>query len=344
MEKIRLGRTNLLVTKTSFGALPVQRRTLEDGAALLRAAYDAGINFFDTARAYSDSEQKIQLGLGDVRENIIIATKTQAKTGTELERDLETSLKTLGTDYIDIYQFHNPSFIPMPGGEDGLYDAALKAKQAGKIRHIGITSHNLDRALAAVKTGLFATMQFPFSMISDEREEELVHLCEKEDVGFICMKALSGGLVRDIEAAFAYLYRYANVVPIWGIQKKEELDQFIALDQAPPAYDEQMAERVKAEKEALGSDFCRGCGYCMPCPAGIPIPMAARMILMLNRAPYQNYITPQWRADMEKIDDCLHCGQCTSHCPYELNTPELLTKQLIYYREFCQEKDAASAR
>ncbi len=176
----------------------------------------------------------------------------------------------------------------------------MKAKNEGKIRHIGITSHNLDRAIEAVKTGLFDTMQFPFSMISDKREKELISLCEKEDVGFICMKALSGGLVRDIEAAFSFLYKYKNVVPIWGVQKAEELDQFLALDKNPPVFDESMAKRVEEEKSALGSDFCRGCGYCMPCPAGIPISMAARMILLLNRAPYEGYITKEWRADIGK--------------------------------------------
>ena len=344
MNKVRLGRTDLYVTKTAFGALPVQRRTVEDGAKLLRKAYESGINFFDTARAYTDSEEKIGLALSDVRENIIIATKSGAKTGEALLKDLETSLKNLKTDYIDIYQFHNPNFVPKPGGEDGLYDAALKAKAEGKIRHIGITNHSAERAKEAVLSGLYETVQYPFSLISDENEIELVNLCKEHDVGFICMKALCGGLITDIEAAFAFVYHYENAVPIFGIQKEEELLEFLELTKNPPVFDEDMAKRALKEKAALGGDFCRACGYCLPCPAQINIPTAARMKLLLGRSTYWNLVTPENRAEMEKITNCIHCNHCVNHCPYHLDTPNRLIAELEYYREFCKEFDETDGK
>jgi aryl-alcohol dehydrogenase-like predicted oxidoreductase len=338
MEKIRLGKTDLQVTRTAFGALPVQRRSFDDAVAILRRAYDAGINYFDTARAYSDSEEKLGRAFPPaLRQNLVISTKTQATAAPGFWDNLHTSLKNLNTDYIDIYQFHNPDFVPQPGGADGLYDAMLKAKEQGKIRHISLTNHRLEVAEKAVRSGLYDTLQFPFSLLASERDIKLAELCKTEDMGFIAMKALSGGLITKVAPTFTFIRQYPQVVPIWGIQHMHELEEFIALANDPPAMDEAMQKAIAADKSALSGDFCRGCGYCAPCPAEIEIHTAARIYFLATRSPYQQFITPEFQAKMARIDDCTGCEACKTRCPYELDTPELLKRQYALYKTFVQE-------
>ena len=334
MKTVTLGKTGITVNRNGFGALPIQRVSVEEAGRLLRKAYDNGIDFFDTARSYSDSEYKIGLALSDVRDKIVIATKTPSTTVEGLWKDLETSLSLLKTDYIDIYQFHNPAFCPKPGDGTGLYEAMLEAKAQGKIRHIGITNHRLAVAQEAVESGLYETLQFPFSYLASEKDEALVKLCAERNVGFICMKALSGGLITRSDAAYAYLAQYENTLPIWGVQRESELDEFIAYNDNPPAMTAELSAYIEEERVSLAGDFCRGCGYCMPCPAGIEINQCARMSLLLRRSPAAGWLTPTWQEKMEKIEECLHCGQCMQHCPYSLNTPELLRKNLEDYRTF----------
>lgn len=333
MEMIRLGRTELMVTKNGFGALPVQRVDIETASVILRKAYDNGINYFDTARAYSDSEEKIGKSLADVRENIIISTKTMTKTVEGFWADLETSLEKMKTDYIDIYQFHNPPFCPKPGDGSGLYEAMVEAKAQGKIRHIGITSHSLAIAQEAVESGLYETLQFPFSYLASEKEEALVHLCKEKDVGFICMKALAGGLITRSDVAYAYLAQFP-VAPIWGIQKEWELDEFLSYNENPPALTEERLAYIAKEKEELAGEFCRGCGYCMPCPVGIEINNCARMSLLLRRSPAAGHLSEAGQAKMKKIEECIECGQCAAKCPYGLDTPNLLKKNYEDYKTF----------
>lgn len=334
MKKIKLGRTNLMVSRVGFGALPIQRISLEEAAYLLRKAYDNGINFFDTARGYTDSEEKIGYALSDVRPNIIIATKSHAKDKKTLFENLETSLKNLKTDYIDIYQLHNPPELPDPDDPDGLYSGLLEARQKGMIRFIGITNHRLNVAMDAVTSGLYDTIQFPLSSLSSDEDVKLVKEAGKYDIGFIAMKPLSGGLITRVAATFAFLSQFDNVVPIWGIQRKWELDEFIRLENNPPALDDNMWKVIEQDRKELQGAFCRGCGYCLPCPADIPIPFAARMSLLLKRAPYQGYLSDEWNERMERIERCTGCGHCRAHCPYGLDTPALLKTNLKEYREF----------
>ena len=333
MQTVRLGKTNLTVSKNGFGALPVQRVGMNEAVRLLRKAYDGGINYFDTARFYTDSEEKIGLALSDVRENIVISTKTMRTDVEGFWRELEESLTLLKTDYIDIYQFHNPPFCPKPGDGTGLYEAMLEAKRLGKIRHIGITSHKLTIAEEAVRSGLYETLQFPFSYLASEKEEALVRLCEEMDVGFICMKALAGGLITRAEAAYAFLKDYP-VAPIWGIQRERELDEFLAYNENPPVMTDEIRAYIEKEREELKGDFCRGCGYCMPCPVGIQINNAARMSLMIRRAPVDAQLSEASQAMMKKIEDCINCGKCKSKCPYGLDTPNLLKKNYEDYKTF----------
>jgi len=333
METIRLGRTNLIVSKNGFGALPVQRVGMENACHLLRKAYENGINYFDTARAYSDSEEKLGNALSDVREKIIISTKTGATTVEDFWKHLNQSLTLLKTGYIDIYQFHNPAFCPKPGDGTGLYEAMLEAKEKGMIRFIGMTNHRLSVAEEAVRSGLYDTLQFPFSYLASEKEEELVRLCEELDVGFICMKALAGGLITRSDVAYAYLAKFP-VAPIWGIQREHELDEFLSYNDNPPTLTKERLDYIAKERLELVGEFCRGCGYCMPCPADIEINNCARMSLLLRRAPSAGFLTKEWQENMKKIENCLECGQCKSKCPYGLDTPALLKRNYEDYKTF----------
>ena len=334
METVTLGKTGIEVSKNGFGALPIQRIEKKDAVYLLQKAFYHGINYFDTARGYTDSEEKVGAAFSYIRDKIIISTKTTAQNADDFWKDLETSLSLLQTDYIDIYQFHNPSFCPKPEDGTGLYEAALKAKEQGKIRHIGITNHRLAVAKEAIASGLYETMQFPFCYLATEQDLEIVDLCKKENMGFIAMKALSGGLITDSALAYAYLSQFDHVVPIWGVQRERELDEFLSYQEQPPVLTEEMKARIEADKIELAGEFCRGCGYCMPCPAGIEINNCARMSLMLRRAPQQEFLTPEWQEKMKKIEGCLSCGKCKSKCPYELDTPELLKMNYEDYQTF----------
>lgn len=332
METVRLGKTEIVTNKNGFGALPIQRIPDEDAVYLLKKAYDNGITYFDTARWYTDSEHKIGLAFAGMRDQIVIATKTGAQDAESFRQDLEKSLHELQTDYIDVYQFHNPAFCPKPGEENGLYDAALEARAQGKIRHIGITNHRLAVAHEAIDSGLYATLQFPFCYLATDKDIELVEKCRKADMGFIAMKALSGGLINNSAAAYAFLAQYDNVLPIWGVQREKELDEFLSYIQTPPVMTEELAEVIRHDREELLGDFCRGCGYCMPCPAGIEINNCARMSLLLRRSPSEGHLSPEGQEKMMKIENCLHCNQCKSKCPYGLDTPALLQKNLEDYK------------
>ena len=328
MDVTVLGKTGIRVPKNGFGALPVQRVSEAEAVRILRRAWEGGIRFYDTARAYTDSEKKLGEALADVREQMVLASKTQAKTPEQFWKDLETSLKTLKTEYLDIYQFHNPSFCPKPGDGSGLYEAMEDAKRQEMIRHIGITNHRLNVAREAVESGLYETLQFPFSYLATDKDLELVELCRQADMGLIAMKGLSGGLISNSAAAYAYMRPFPHVEPIWGIQRMEELEEFLSYMEEPPEMTDEMRQIIDADRKELSGNFCRGCGYCMPCPAGIEINTCARMSLMIRRSPSEKA-----QAMMEKIRDCLHCGACRSKCPYGLDTPALLEENYRDYQD-----------
>lgn len=332
MVNVRLGRTGIIVNKNGFGALPIQRIPMKDAVRLLHKAYDGGMRFYDTARMYTDSEEKLGAAFSDRREHIKISSKTGAVTADGFWKDLETTLHNLKTDHLDLYQFHNPSFCPKPGDESGIYDAALEAKEKGMILHIGITNHRLNVAREAIESGLYETLQFPFCYLSGEQELSLLEACQKQDMGFLSMKALSGGLIVNAAAAYAFQAQY-ETLPLWGIQKEEELDQFLSFINDPPVMNPELSAVIEKDRKELLGDFCRGCGYCMPCPAGIEINNCARMSLLLRRSPAQPYLTEAWQAKMKLIEDCKHCESCKKKCPYGLDTPNLLKKNYEDYKE-----------
>ena len=334
MRKIRLGKTGLMVTATAMGCLPVQRCDEDYAVKLLQAAYEGGINYFDTANAYTDSEKKIGLALSNVRDKIIISTKSAAKDRDGVLSHIENSLRMLKTDYIDLFQFHQVTEVPDPNDPNGAFAGALIAKERGWIGHIGVTSHRVNIAVDCIASGLFETLQFPFSYISDDRDLALAEKCKAADMGYIAMKGLAGGMLSNARACYAFMKGHDNVVPIWGIQKMEELEQWLALAQEDPDMDEELDTFIRKERQELSGSFCRSCGYCMPCPAGIEIFNCARMNMLLRRSPWQQYMTDQWREKMEKINDCIGCRSCSSRCPYQLDTPNLLKYMLKDYREF----------
>ena len=236
-----------------------------------------------------------------------------------------------------MYQFHNKQFTIAPGGADGLYDAALKAKQQGKIRFIGLTQHSLEYANEAVDSGNFDTLQFPFSYLASEEDTKLVEKCLASGMGFIAMKALSGGLLTNARAIHAFMRAHPGVVPIYGIQRQEELDEFLAADREGVTLDDELRAVIEKDRKELIGSFCRGCGYCMPCPVGIPLNNASRLIQLLTRSPIKGWMTPEFKEQMDRVENCTHCGVCATRCPYHLKPYELIPESLKFYRKLYAE-------
>ena len=336
MKNITLGKTGINVLQNGFGALPIQRIPKDEAVNILRKAYDGGMRFFDTARAYTDSEEKIGEAFGNgyiSREDIVITTKTTAKTPEDFVADLDTSLKMLRTDYIDVYQFHLMGECYKPGQDNGMYECMLRAKEQGKIRHIGGTAHKLGVARQIAESGLYETLQYPISYLADDSELDLIRMCRENDMGVICMKALAGGLITNSKAAMAFMGQLDGVIPIWGIQKESELDEWLSYMENTPVMDDDIRQFIRSEQEDLKGEFCRGCGYCMPCTVGIQINQCNRMSLMIRRAPADIWLGDHWQGEMEKIETCINCGKCLPKCPYGLNIPALLKKNLEDYRK-----------
>lgn len=334
IKRVRLGKTELMVTKTAFGALPIQRISKADAVKLVRRAYDAGINFFDTANLYTDSEEKLGEAFSGIRQNVIISTKSGGSDKKTVQAHIENSLRQLRTDYIDLLQFHNPAEVPDKNDPDGPYAAALEAKQKGYVRHIGITNHRYPVAKAAVESGDFETLQFPFCYLAAAQDLELVELCKANDLGFIAMKGLSGGMLNNAAACYAFMQQHPTVVPIWGIQHEWELDQWLELTERGQTMTPELQAVIDKDRKELAHNFCRSCGYCLPCTAGIDIPQAARMAMLIRRSPYKPYMSDEWNRKMHLIETCVHCDECKSRCPYGLDTPQLLQEMLKDYVDF----------
>ena len=324
MKNVTLGKTGITVPQNGFGALPIQRADKDTAVLILRRAFEGGITFFDTARAYSDSEEKIGLAFGDMwpsmRDKMILATKTQATDPETFWEHLNKSLELLKTDYIDIYQFHCVSKCYRPGDGTGMYEAICEAKEKGLIRHIGITTHKIELAFEILESGLYETLQYPFSYLASEKETELVKKAEECGVGFIAMKGLAGGLITDSKAAFAFMSGFDNVIPIWGIQRMNELEEWLSFFNDTPVMDKDMEEFIVREQENLKGEFCRGCGYCMPCPFGVDIPGSFRFYNLSYTDSYMTGVKEYFMCTAMKDTKsmaslCKQCGRCETHCP-----------------------------
>ncbi len=334
MEKMFLGRTGLKVCRSGFGALPIQRIPIDEAVRILRKAYESGIDFFDTARAYSDSEEKLGAAFHGTREGLVIATKSGSLTRLGVLSDIEKSLGKLERDYVDILQLHNPPSTPDFEDPEGAYAGLLDARKKGMARYIGITCHKRSVAMEAARSGLYDTIQFPISSISSGEDLAIIDACRGSNLGLIAMKAMAGGLISSMAAGFAFLRQYENVIPIWGIQRESELLELIELESSPPVLSGKLLDEITRDRAELSGLFCRGCGYCMPCPEGIEISWCARMSLLLRRAPHQFFLTDEWKGKMGLIKNCTHCGQCLAQCPYGIDTPGLLERNLADYEEF----------
>ena len=337
MKTITLGKTGITTPQNAFGALPIQRTDIDTAVKILRKAYDGGMTFFDTARAYSDSEVKLGRAFEGIRDNIYIASKTMATTPDKFWDDLHTTLTNLKTDHLDIFQFHCVSRCYAPDDGTGMYEAMVEAKKQGKILHIGITAHKIGIAEEIVKSGLYETLQFPFSYLATDRDIALVKSCEDANMGFIAMKGLSGGLLNNAAACMAFMSGY-NALPIWGVQRESELDQWLSFFDNEPVMTDELRAVIEKDRAELLGDFCRGCGYCAPCTVGITINQCARMSQMDRRAPSENWLNEHWQAEMMKIEDCVDCGICMTRCPYELEIPRLLRKNLEDYKNILSGK------
>jgi uncharacterized protein len=338
VEKIRLGKTGMMVTRLGFGGIPIQRLNETDAVAVIRKCLDLGINYIDTANGYSTSEERIGKAVKGRRHDVFIATKTAPVSAEVVEKNLDLSLKRLDTDYIDLYQFHGvndkATLDRILEPENGLYKIFEKARKAGKIQHIGITSHQMDAAKAEVKTDRFETIMFPFNFITNEPAKELLPLCREHDTGFIVMKPMAGGLLDNATIAFKYLLQFPDVVAIPGIEKIHEIEEIAAIYQGSAKMTATERKQMKAMIDELGTRFCRRCDYCQPCQQGIPISLVMTFPTFVKRLPPDWYLkSPMIPGGMAKAATCIECGECEARCPFNLPIREMLKEGYNLYEK-----------
>lgn len=323
-----LGKTGLKISEVGFGCIPIIRLSTEAAVRVLRHAYERGITLYDTANAYKDSEYKIGKALHDIRDQIVLATKTQKRDAGGVTEHLENSLRMLQTDYIDLYQLHQVAqerdweAITAPGGA---LEAVVKAKEQGKIKHIGITSHSLPMAIRLIKTELFETIMFPFNFIEDAAKEELNVVAEALNIGILAMKPFAGGVINNAALAFKFLRQHPNAVPIPGFDTVNGIDEILALYEQPNMVTEADLALMDKYREELGRQFCRRCEYCQPCPSGVMITPAMGYPIVASRMSPAVSVQFSPKA-MESVEQCIDCGVCKTKCPYELPIPEILKK------------------
>ncbi len=326
---VKLGITGLEASPIGFGGIPLQRNSEAEASRIVRTAVDKGINFFDSARGYTDSEHKIGLGLQGVRGNVVLATKSMARTARELASDIDTSLREFATDYIDIYQCHNvrsAAELSQLLGPKGGCEALIQAQADGKIGHIGITGHKPEVVLQAIQQFPFATVQFPYNFLEQQNKDELIKAAKTRELGIIIMKPLAGGAIRKADLALRFLLGQELGVIIPGMDSLAQVQQNTDLVQPFIALTEAERQELAADVAGLASDFCRRCEYCLPCPVGIHIPS-----MFLFEGYYTRYNLPEWALERYaaapvKASECIKCGQCEEKCPYTLPIRDKLAK------------------
>ena len=326
MEYRVLGNTGLCVSKMGFGGIPIQRIKSEETRPLLEKLMAAGVNYIDTARGYTVSESYLGAALAGIREHFVLATKSMARTKEAMEADIETSLCNLQTDYIDLYQVHNPNLAQLEQviGPDGALEALLEAKAAGKIGHIGITAHAKEVFEKALELPWVETVMFPYNLV-ETQGEELVERCHQKGIGFIAMKPLAGGALENVSLALRFLAQKEAVdVIIPGMAEEKEIDQNLAaFADHTPLSEEEGAEIIRI-RATLGTRFCRRCNYCAPCSVGISIPSVFLFEGYLSRYGLENWAKDRYQTMAKKASDCIGCGECEKRCPYELPIREML--------------------
>ena len=335
MNYFVLGKTGLRVSEVGFGGIPIIRISADEAVSVLKRAYDKGVTFYDTANAYRDSEAKIGQAFENMRDKVVIATKTQKRDGKGASEHLENSLKMLRTDYIDLFQLHQVAqekdweAIISPGGA---LEAVTRAKDQGKIRHLGITSHSLPMAIKLIKTGLFSTIQFPFNFIEKDAKDELHQTARKLNLGILAMKPFAGGMIDNAKIAFKFLRQYPDVLPIPGFHSIESVDEILSLyTKSNEVTDEDLATMDKYRDE-LGRQFCRRCEYCQPCPKGVMItPAMGYRVVSMRMSP--KVAAESLRQVMETVPQCVNCGVCITRCPYNLPIPEMIKKHYDLFEQ-----------
>lgn len=326
MQSIQLGKSGLMVSAVGFGGIPIIPLTHEAAVAVVRHCHARGITFFDTANMYGNSEKMIGDALAAVRDEVIIATKSTRRDKKGASDHIDLSLERLQTHYIDLYQLHSVSKqedLEAVLADGGAMQAVQEAMAAGKIRHVGVTSHSIEVALNACRTGLFETLQFPFNFIEHEPAGELFQTAREQQMGLIAMKPLGGGLLEKASLCFKFLQQYPDVVPIPGISKREEIDEILDLySHRQPLSDGDRAE-IEAIRADLGDTFCHRCGYCLPCEQGVAITDVLMFRSMSRRMP-PKVAAALSRKAMATVDQCTECGECAEKCPYELEIPVLM--------------------
>lgn len=328
MKSNWLGKTGIKVNPLGFGGIPIQRISEDEAIELVSKAVELGINFFDTARGYTDSERKIGMGIKGSRNKVVIATKSPALKYNEMKKDIQTSLEQLGVNYIDLYQIHNlrsEKDFHILMSSDGGYRALQEAKKSGLIRHIGITGHDVDLLVETLKTGKFSTVQVPFNALENQAKSELFAIARDREIGIIVMKPLAGGAIRSTDLALRYILAHDVSVVIPGMESIEQLEENLRAASFPPLSDREK-EELLSEVKAIGKNFCRRCGYCLPCPEGIDIPT-----IFIFEGYYTRYNMPRWSRERYaglkvKADSCQECGLCEEKCPYQLPIREMLKK------------------
>jgi hypothetical protein len=335
MHTVKLGKTGIEASAFGFGGIPIIPLTPEEAINIIRHGYDQGITFYDTANAYVDSEKKIGQALENVRDKVFIATKTQKRDAEGSATHLKYSLKDLRTDYIDLYQFHNvskESDLNQTLAPGGAYETAENARNQGKVRHIGITSHDLRTAILACKTGKFATIQFPFNFIEKEPEDELFKVARDLGMGIIAMKPLGGGILDHAELCFKFLRQFPDVLPIPGFSAMKEIDEILGFYQSPGILTKEDEKAMEALRAELGDKFCHRCGYCMPCEHGVSITEVMGYRSMAKRFSPDVAIRMTRKA-MTTVENCIECRECIEKCPYHIEIPEALQFNLKLYED-----------
>ena len=328
MECRILGKTGLKISRMGFGGIPIQKIDEEGTRKLLHEMMEMGVNYIDSARGYTVSEQYIGYGLEGIRDKFVLATKSMSRTKEAMAADIETSLGNFRTDYIDLYQVHNPSMEQLDQviGEGGALEALMEAKAAGKIGHIGLTAHSTAVFERALGLDWVETIMFPYNIV-EQQGAELIHKCAEKNIGFIDMKPLAGGAIEDATLALRYVCSNPDVtVVIPGMAEVRELEQNLAAcSNTEPLADEELKAMDKV-REQLGTDFCRRCNYCAPCTVGINIPSVFLFAGYLQRYDLADWAKDRYSTLKVKASACIGCGKCEPRCPYHLPIREKLKK------------------
>jgi len=335
VEKIRLGRTKMMVSRLGFGGIPIQRVSEDEAVAVVRRCLDLGITFIDTANAYTNSEERIGKAISGRRDGLILATKSASRTREGVEEHLKLSLKQLAVESIDLYQFHNiadSDSLKAILAPDGPMAMVEEAKKKGLVKHIGVTSHSMDMAKEMVKSDRFETIMFPFNFIACEAADELLPLTREHDVGFIAMKPLAGGMLDNATIAFKYLFQFPDVVSIPGIEKVPEIEEIVQILERPQAMTEAEQREMERMRQELDKRFCRRCDYCQPCTEGIPISMVMVAPGFMKRMPPERLFSGFIAEAMEKAAKCTKCGECEDRCPYGLPISEMIEEYVNWYQ------------